>query len=251
MLGTVVGTSTALLSKYSRADIADGLYGFNGALVGLAAGVFFVPMWPTLFVTSAGAALSTWIARAFRMQARISGYTMPFVLATWAMFACAHLVMPHTLVEPAAQDIVMTPSYIQAFFLGVGQVMFQASWVAGALFLVAVAIQSRLDAAYAMLGSLLCLLAVWVSQEDFSAFNLGLFGYNAVLCAIALGDRSKKSLAMVLVAVLLSVILQIAGMRLGVVTLTAPFVIATWIVQIALQPQSKPAPTPASVPPPA
>ena len=38
--GNVVSTLTACLSGYSREDIRNGLYGFNGTLVGIAIGVF-------------------------------------------------------------------------------------------------------------------------------------------------------------------------------------------------------------------
>ena len=38
--GTIVSTLTASLLKYNKRDIRDGLYGFNGTLVGIAIGVF-------------------------------------------------------------------------------------------------------------------------------------------------------------------------------------------------------------------
>ena len=40
VLGTVVSTLTASLSGYDKEDIRNGLYGFNGTLVGIAIGVF-------------------------------------------------------------------------------------------------------------------------------------------------------------------------------------------------------------------
>ncbi len=54
-------------------------------------------------------------------------------------------------------------------------------------------------------------------------------GYNGVLCGIALGDRSLSAPVWASVSILLSVILQIAGMRWDIVTLTAPFVLSVWI----------------------
>ena len=38
--GNVISTLTAYISGYSREDINNGLYGFNGTLVGIAVGVF-------------------------------------------------------------------------------------------------------------------------------------------------------------------------------------------------------------------
>jgi urea transporter len=65
---------------------------------------------------------------------------------------------------------------------------------------------------------------------DDTVLNAGLMGYNGVLCAIALGDKTWKGGAWATVAVLLSVLLQIGGMKWGITTLTAPFVVAVWIV---------------------
>ena len=39
LLGAVVSTSTARIVGYSRKDIRNGLYGFNGTLVGIAVGI--------------------------------------------------------------------------------------------------------------------------------------------------------------------------------------------------------------------
>ena len=51
-----------------------------------------------------------------------------------------------------------------------------------------------------------------------------------MLCAIALGDKTWRGGVWAVVAVLLSVLFQIGGMEWGITTLTAPFVVAVWIV---------------------
>ena len=63
LLGNFVGTVTAFFSGYSKEDIEDGLYGFNGTLVGIAVGVFMEPGVASLLLLVAGSMLSTWIAR--------------------------------------------------------------------------------------------------------------------------------------------------------------------------------------------
>ncbi len=40
LAGNIAGLLTAILAKYPQKDIRDGLYGFNGTLVGIAVGVF-------------------------------------------------------------------------------------------------------------------------------------------------------------------------------------------------------------------
>jgi urea transporter len=64
---------------------------------------------------------------------------------------------------------------------------------------------------------------------DAGTLNMGLMGYNGVLCSIALGNKNLKSLVWTSCSVLLSVVLQVIGMNLGITTLTAPFVISVWV----------------------
>ncbi|MFA5995561.1 MAG: urea transporter [Patescibacteria group bacterium] len=58
--------------------------------------------------------------------------------------------------------------------------------------------------------------------------NIGLFGYNAVLCGIALGTKKWSGFILATFAILLSVLLNYGLGKVGIITLTAPFVIATW-----------------------
>ena len=59
--GNIVGTLTAYLFGYSREDIENGLYGFNGTLVGIAIGVFMSITLPSLLLLIVVSCLSTWI----------------------------------------------------------------------------------------------------------------------------------------------------------------------------------------------
>ena len=100
----------------------------------------------------------------------------------------------------------------------------------GTFFLAGILLNSRIHALYTVWGALLPLGMVWMVGSDYAAFNAGLFGYNAVLCAIALGDRSWAGAAWATLSVVISVLLQVWGMSLGMTTLTAPFVVSVWIV---------------------
>ncbi|MGO1500849.1 MAG: urea transporter [Marinobacter sp.] len=82
------------------------------------------------------------------------------------------------------------------------------------------------------MGAGLPLLVVVASELDYSDFNAGLFAYNSVLCAIALGDRTLSGLCWAILAITLSVALQWVGMHAGLITLTAPFVLATWFILV-------------------
>ena len=60
--GNVISTLTAYISGYSREDINNGLYGFNGTLVGIAVGVFMSVTVGSLIWLVLASCLSTWIA---------------------------------------------------------------------------------------------------------------------------------------------------------------------------------------------
>ena len=83
--GNMISTLTAYFSGYKHNDIKNGLYGFNGTLVGIAVGVFLQLSVGSLIMLIIASALSTWIAYFFCQQRLISGFTVPFILAVWGM----------------------------------------------------------------------------------------------------------------------------------------------------------------------
>ena len=230
LLGNFVGTVTAFFSGYSKEDIEDGLYGFNGTLVGIAVGVFMEPGVASLLLLVAGSMLSTWIARVFAYQKLLPGFTAPFILAVWLLQALCRGWFP-SLLSSSVMPEETAADWFRAFSLNIGQVMFQGGTVlSGLFFLAGILLNSRVHALYTVWGALLPLGMVWMVGSDYAAFNAGLLGYNAVLCAIALGDRSWAGAAWATLSVTLSVLLQVWGMSLGMTTLTAPFVGSVWIV---------------------
>lgn len=233
LLGAVVSTSTARIVGYSRKDIRNGLYGFNGTLVGIAVGVFMnISVWAFMLLII-GAALSTWVMRMFQRQRFVSGYTAPFILVTWILLLLERTVFPSLELssDSVAVQEPVNIDFFQVFCLHIGQVMFQGGTVlSGLFFLVGIWINSRLNGLYAMWGAVLPLGAALFPDMGILGAEAGLLGYNGVLCAIALGTASLKGFGEATAAVLLSTVLQIAGMRIGITTLTAPFVLATWTV---------------------
>ena len=229
--GNVVSTLAAYFSGYSREDIRNGLYGFNGTLVGIAIGVFMPITAASLLLLVAGSCLSTWIARLFGLQRLVSGFTAPFIISVWILLVTYNWMMPSLLLPSGDAVTAQRLSFLQAFCLNIGQVMFQGNTVlAGVFFLLGILVNSRINGLYTILGALLPIPFALLLGVDYAALNAGLMGYNGVLCAIALGDKTWKGGVWAVMAVLLSVLLQIGGMEWGITTLTAPFVVAVWIV---------------------
>lgn len=229
--GNIISTLTAYFSGYGRDDIKDGLYGFNGTLVGIAVGVFMELSLGSLLLMVVSSCISTWIVRLFNLQRSLPGFTAPFILSVWGLLGFCIWIMPDMLlVSDAVNNTTQGINYFQTFSFGIGQVMFQGNIWTGLLFLVSILVNSRTAAFYTVLGALLPIPFAVLLGIDSETLNMGLMGYNGVLCAIALGDKSWEGLVWASCSVLLSVILQIIGMNLGITTLTAPFVVSVWII---------------------
>lgn len=232
LLGNASSTLMAYLCRYNRSDIREGLYGFNGTLVGIAVGVFMPINAAAIAVLVVASALSGVVARLFAMQKFVGGYTAPFILVTWAVLALCRWLCPGMLHPAAGSATAESIDWAAALTMSIGQVMFQGNMLTGILFLVAIAVNSYRNALYAVAATILSVVTAWLLGMDYAALNIGLAGYNGVLCAIALCNDSRLSLLWAMAAAALSVLLQTAGIHLGITTLTAPFVLATWLVQL-------------------
>ncbi len=230
--GNVTGTLAAWVFGYDKDDIKEGLYGFNATLTGIAAGAFLTLTPASVLIMLVASVVSTVITRLFRMQNCLSGLTAPFIITVWAMLIMCHWLAPSVLLPSASAATSAEPlNILKAFCFGISQVMLQGNnLLTGILFLTGILINSRMNAVYTIGGALLPVPFMLLIESDLSAVNAGLMGYNGVLCAIAVGDKTVQGFAWAAVAVLLSSAMQYAGMKAGVTTLTAPFVLATWIV---------------------
>lgn len=230
LLGCLVSRSFASLWRDTKSEIADGLYGFNGTLVGIALGVYWEISWLSILLLVVGAALSTWLARAFRRHAELPGLTAPFIIAVWVLLLLSMLAPERTgLLDTVAQ---LEEGQSQWRMLGValgdsvGQVMFQANVLTGLFFFLAIAWESRRKALYALLGALIPMLAIPFVPE--TVWREGLLGYNAVLCAIYWAGTTERRLLYAVVSVVLSVGVELLALYAGLIPLTAPFVLSVW-----------------------
>ena len=229
--GNIISTLTAYFSGYGRDDIKNGLYGFNGTLVGIAVGVFMELSIGSLLLMAVASCISTWISRLFNLQRPLPGFTAPFILSVWMLLGFCTWIMPDILlVSDKVTDTTQGIDYFQVLSFGIGQVMFQGNIWTGLFFLIGILVNSRTATFYTVIGALLPIPLAVLLGIDAETLNMGLMGYNGVLCAIALGDKSWEGLVWASCSILLSVVLQIIGMNLGITTLTAPFVVSVWMI---------------------
>jgi len=262
LLGLAASTLAAYLLGADRALIRNGLFGFNGVLVGIGL-AFFLEFDVLLAVyIIVGAAVSTIVMMALINLLSpwdMPALTAPFVLTAWLLLFAVYqfaFLTPTELIAPLAPDpatVVQTElrelatgagavgltaaNLAHGFFRGVGEVMFQDNLLTGVIFLIAILVNSRISAAFAALGSAVALLTALALGGDGVAIYHGLYGFNAVLCAIALGGLffvlTWKSALYALLAAVFSVAafaaIAVLLSPIGMPALTAPFVLTTWL----------------------
>jgi urea transporter len=241
VVGSAIGTATAWAVKFDKSELSAGIFGFNSTLVGIATLFFFRPGAASIALLAVGcvvAALVTWLMRRYLP---FPTYTTPFIVTTWAIFFLGQaLGVPR--VEAGGPLIGVGLAGAAAH--GVSQVMFQASIWTALLFLVGIGLNSWQHASWVLLGSIVGTLvgyyhsASWAGTVDPESLvdrglaenvALGLYGYNATLAAVAL-FLWRRSLIPPLLGMLISVPITDMVPMLGLPALTAPFVLATWVV---------------------
>lgn len=227
ILATICGTTTALLLKYDKTEINQGLYGFSAALVGVAATLFLKPIFMCWLIIIFGSLIAT-IIQHFFIQRKIPVFTLPFVLVTWAILYFSNNYAVNILAEPST-IIISSTEYFTFAFKGFGQVIFQNSLFAGILFFIAVGINSPISAMYGLAGAILSAAIAYLFSAPINDISMGLFSYNAVLCAIVFVGNKVKDSIWALVSVVLSLFISLFMLKFNIILLTFPFVLATCI----------------------
>lgn len=249
LVGVIVSTLTGYILKLPDGKGAQGLWGFNGVLVGCALPTFLgntVWMWLALILA---AAMTTWVRSGMDRVMKsfnVSSFTFPFVLTTWFFLLAARLFDGMPAINMGTPELPVgvhdTVTYtfgplVVYWLKGIAQVFLINSWVTGIFFLAALAVSSWRAALWAAMGSAIALgIAIFWNGPGVDIAN-GLYGFSAVLTAIALGatfcNFSWKATVWTILGTIATVFVQAAMNAffapMGLPTLTGPFCIATWI----------------------
>lgn len=254
LVGVVVSTLAGYVLHQPRNDGAEGLWGFNGILVGCAFPTFLgnTPlMWLALIFCSI---LTVWVRTGFNNVMapwKTNSFTFPFVFMSWIFLFAARMLQgmppeymsaPELTAHLSSSLDVSFGSLVIYWLKGIAQVFLINSWVTGIFFLAALFVSSRWAALWAAIGSALSLVVVLLYHADGSTIANGLYGFSPVLTAIALGCTFYKpnwrSAIWALLGIIATVFIQ-AGMDammlpFGMPTFTAPFCLATWLFLLPL-----------------
>lgn len=230
LAATIAGTLTAKVFRYDTTEINKGLYGFSAALVGVAVALFLkagILSWAILVI---GSVLAAVIQHLF-IKRNIPAFTFPFVLVTWFILFFVRHYLPGVLAEAPPASVSENLTFA---LKGFGQVIFQDNNISGMLFFLAVFISSPISALYGLAGATLSAILASYFSMPLEAIGLGLFSFNAVLCAIVFAGSRIEDGIWVFISVLLSLGISIFMLQNNLYQLTFPFVAAS-VVTLAVK----------------
>jgi len=242
----VLGSALQALTGWALGQgeaVRQGLQGFNGALVGAAAAVALgVPVGAAVLATLLGApacaAVQALVGRLFATRipsaAGLPVSTAPFCIVAGLLTAL--------LAETGGAAPTVSSAAAPWPGLGLGllnefaEVVLADGAVPGVLVLVALFVGSRRVGAAGLVGAVLAAPAAALAGHDLEQVSTGLFGYSAVLVAIAVGavleglGSWRRRGVLVVVGVALTVLFQRMLSGTPVPVYTWPFLLAMWTV---------------------
>lgn len=251
-LGTLIATATAYALAVDRAGIALGLQGYAGCLTGIALFSSLGNHPATYVLTVVGAVMCTVLMAALSTLLTPYGLTpltAPFCLVSGVMvvgapsFARVWHGAPVAAASTTAGDTAMSWNALwHAFLNNVSQVFLVESWYVGLIMLAGLALAGLRVVLYAAAGSVTGIVAAWALGAPTALIANGIYGYNAVLVALAVGAVFLANTAWTggyalfgaaastgLTASLTSFFKPFGGH-----TFTWPFILTTWVLMAAV-----------------
>ncbi len=222
--------------------VQAGIPGLNPILIALSLPTFFHVTWadPGMWgVLSVSVACTVVVTRVCVAVLPLPTLVLPFLLVFWGLSA----LEPHlSVLQPAA--VISTGPRAAEPVTGVlsslGEVAFSPNPWSGLLFLGGVLVSSRRHAVIALVGAAVAAAVAYYHGDvsKASEFNGGLFGFNGVLTALASFVLCGSKLRLAILGALAATMITPALSELGIVALSAPFVLATWMVLLLGQVES-------------
>ncbi len=212
--------------------LATGLPGLNPCLIALALPAFFqtgwtnAGMWIVLFVC---VAITIVLVRLCVAVLPFPTLALPFLLVFWALYAVAPELGLKPVAFAASEPTTFHP--LRAVMFSLGQALFSPTILSGALFAVGVLLSNWRHGVIAIVGAAIgTAMAYYYREVDPVSANLGLYGFNGVLTAVSVFVVCGSKLRLAILGALLATILMPAIAAFGVQTLSAPFVLTTWLL---------------------
>lgn len=203
-LGSITATSTSKIIGLDKNAWDDGLWGYNGTLIGCAASVFGPSFLPSIIAsTMLGAAATPVLSASLKNAISMPQWTWSFNIV-----ALTSLLRTRPLLESAPDEDIVSIStgfgdVALSPLLGLSQIFVVNSPLTGAGLVAAIYSYSPKLAMHALVGSATgCLLGLSLGA-DLSDVCMGLWGYNSALASMAVGTffvHSRQTMVLSAVA---------------------------------------------------
>ncbi|MFE7627383.1 urea transporter [Streptomyces sp. NPDC057509] len=251
-LGTLIATATAYALAVDRTSIALGLQGYSGCLTGVALVSSLGNHVATYVLTVVGAIMCTLLMATlgtFLTPYGLTPLTAPFCLVSGVMVVGAPAFdrvwhgAPSAVSSTTRGDTGLSWNDLwHAFFNNVSQIFLVESWYVGLIMLVGLALAGLRVVLYAAAGSVIGIFAAWALGAPTALIASGIYGYNAVLVAIAIGAVFMANTVWTGVYALfgaaattgLTASLTSFFKPFGGHTFTWPFILTTWVLMAAV-----------------
>jgi len=251
LVAVIVATLTAEWLHTDRAALNSGLYGYNAYLLGLALATFLAPgplLWAYV-VLGAAVSVIVMLGTANALQPwGVSALTFPFVLTTWILLLATYgfsglagTALPTgrvvTPFQPYEMSSLNLADFVQGVLHSISQVFLKGNGISALLLLAGLAVNSLPAAAFALGGAILAVATAHVLGAESQLITGGLLGFSPVLTVIALGTvfyrPSWRVAAYAALGTVFTVVAQsalnVALAPVAIPTLTAPFVLISWL----------------------
>ena len=228
LIAILVGLLTARCLKVSTQEMTQGLYGYNAALLALATSHFFSITPVSLILIIAGSVITSFLMqKMLRHSATFPPLTAPFILTAWVLLMIGN---SFELTQQVLPDNAEIDQFYTAVARGIGQVLFQDNALSGILCLAGLLSYSRLAAVWAVIGSASGVFFASLLSFPETLINNGSYSFNAVLAGIALASCFPRKFILPIIGISITILLTRVFQLVDLTSLTAPFVLASWLV---------------------
>lgn len=215
--------------------LSSGLPGLNPCLIALAIPAFFetgwtnVGMWAVLVVC---VAITIVLVKICVALLPLPTLALPFLIVFWALYALEpHIDAVQLLSLSTSEGAAFQP--LTAVLLSLGQALFSPAVLSGVLFATGVLLSNWRHGVLAIAGAIIgTVVAYYYRHVDPASADLGLYGFNGVLTAVAVFVVCGGKLRLSILGALIATMLMPAIADFGVQVLSAPFVLTTWLLLV-------------------
>ncbi len=213
--------------------LSSGLPGLNPSLIAIAIPAFFetgwtnVGMWAVLVVC---VAITIMLVRVCVAILPFPTLALPFLIVFWTLYALAPQI---DVVQPLHFTATAQATFhpVMAVLSSLGEAVFAPMVLPGVLFASGVLLSNWRHGVLAICGAAIgTAVAYYYGNVDPGSADLGLYGFNGVLTAVAVFVTCGGKLRLSILGALIATMMIPAIGDLGLQTVSAPYVFTTWLM---------------------